>query len=99
MSDLAATAERLRIVKHASQHFLTLWALDHLLTRPGAIQRLRNSWRRMPSVRFRVSRSAAPISSSPAPAMSEARTRCARVTRARFDRVGGVAWVMGAFRD
>jgi hypothetical protein len=42
MSDLAATAERLRIVKHASQHFLTLWALDHLLTRPGAIQRLQS---------------------------------------------------------
>jgi len=41
MSDLAATAERLRIVKQASQHFLTLWALDHLLTRPGAIKRLR----------------------------------------------------------
>ena len=41
MSDLAATAERLRIVKQASQHFLTLWALHHLLTRPRAIQRLR----------------------------------------------------------
>lgn len=32
MSKLAATAERLRAVKQASQHFLTLWALDHLLT-------------------------------------------------------------------
>jgi hypothetical protein len=48
---------------------------------------------------FRVSRSAAPISSTPAPAMSEARTRWARVTRAHFDRVDGFAWVMGAFWD
>ena len=31
--------------------------------------------------------------------MSEARTRWARVTLARFDRVGGLVWVMGAFRD
>ena len=43
MSDLAATAERLRIVKNASQHFLTLWALDHLLSRPSAIKRLQTN--------------------------------------------------------
>src|ERR1700727_3741088 len=53
----------------------------------------------MPSVRFRVSRSAAPISSTPAPAMSEARTRWARGTLARFDRVGVFVGVIGAFRD
>src|ERR1700683_1349152 len=53
----------------------------------------------MLSVRFRVSRSAAPISSTPAPAMSEARTRWARVTLERFDRVDGFVWVMGALRD
>jgi hypothetical protein len=41
MSDLAATAERLRVVKQASQHFLTLWALDHLLSRPDSIKHLR----------------------------------------------------------
>lgn len=38
MSDLAATAERLRIVKRASEHFLALWALDHLLGRPLAME-------------------------------------------------------------
>jgi hypothetical protein len=31
--------------------------------------------------------------------MSEARTRWARVTLKRFDRVGRFVWVMGAFRD
>jgi hypothetical protein len=37
MSDLAATAERLRVVKRACEHFLALWALDHLLARPVAV--------------------------------------------------------------
>jgi hypothetical protein len=31
MSDLAATAERLRVVKHACSEFITLWALDCLM--------------------------------------------------------------------
>ncbi len=30
MSDLAATAERLRVVKQACQHFLALWATDRM---------------------------------------------------------------------
>ncbi|HYE20348.1 MAG TPA: hypothetical protein VEA69_18015 [Tepidisphaeraceae bacterium] len=30
MSDLASTADRLRIVKKAREHFLALWALDCL---------------------------------------------------------------------
>ncbi len=41
MTDLAATAERLRVVKQASQHFLTLWALDRMLARPLAADRIR----------------------------------------------------------
>src|ERR1700722_7206122 len=53
----------------------------------------------MLSVRFRVSRSVVLISSTPVPAMSEARTRWARVTLERFDRVGGFAAVMGALRN
>src|ERR1700722_9280212 len=48
----------------------------------------------MLSVRLRVSLSVAPISSTPAPAMSEARTRWARVTLERFDRADGFVWVM-----
>jgi hypothetical protein len=48
----------------------------------------------MLSVRFRVSRSAAPISSSPAPAISEARTFWARVDLARFGRAGEFGSVM-----
>ena len=39
MSDLAATAERLRVVKQAYQHFLTLWALDRLMTQPASATR------------------------------------------------------------
>ena len=40
MSELAATAERLRVVKQAYQHFLTLWALDRLMTKPKAADRM-----------------------------------------------------------
>jgi hypothetical protein len=42
---------------------------------------------------LRVSRSVETISSTPAPAIREARTRWARVTR--FDLLGGFVWVMG----
>ena len=78
---------------------------DHLLE-PGDLQPGEVVGRRDPavaqlltqdaSVRFRLSRSAAPISSTPAPAMSEARIRWARVTLERFDPVDRVVWVMGA---
>jgi hypothetical protein len=36
MSDLAATAERLRVVKRAYEHFLQLWALDRMLAKPNS---------------------------------------------------------------
>jgi hypothetical protein len=39
MPELAAMAERLRKVKQSYEHFLALWALDRLLTRPVAIDR------------------------------------------------------------
>ena len=39
MSELAKTAERLREVKQAYHHFLTLWALDRLMSRPHAVDR------------------------------------------------------------
>lgn len=37
MNDLAATAQRLRDVKEATRHFLTLWSLEqtHERVRPG----------------------------------------------------------------
>ena len=34
MSDIAATAERLRVVKNACSEFITLWALDCLMAEP-----------------------------------------------------------------
>jgi hypothetical protein len=39
MSDLAAMAERLRVVKRSYQHFLALWAVDRLLNMPVAVDR------------------------------------------------------------
>jgi hypothetical protein len=39
MADLAAMAERLRHVKQSYTHFLALWALDRLLTKPLAVDR------------------------------------------------------------
>lgn len=41
MTELAATAERLRVVKQAYQHFLTLWAMDRMMARPAAADRFR----------------------------------------------------------
>jgi len=39
MSDMVATAERLRQVKNAYGHFLAMWALERLLAKPAAISR------------------------------------------------------------
>ena len=39
MSDLAATAERLRVCKDAYQQFLTLWAIDRMMSRPVTVNR------------------------------------------------------------
>jgi hypothetical protein len=39
MSEIAAMAERLRIVKRSYQHFLALWAVERLMTMPLAIER------------------------------------------------------------
>ena len=39
MPELAAMAERLRIVKRSYQHFLALWAVDRLMTMPLAVER------------------------------------------------------------
>jgi hypothetical protein len=40
MFDLSTTAERLRIVKLAFHEFLTRWALDEALDRPGVAERI-----------------------------------------------------------
>jgi hypothetical protein len=39
MPEIAAMAERLRIVKRSYQHFLALWAVERLMTMPLAIER------------------------------------------------------------
>jgi hypothetical protein len=41
MPELAAMAERLRVVKKSYEHFLALWALDRLMTKAVAIDRFR----------------------------------------------------------
>jgi hypothetical protein len=56
MSDLAATAERLRVVKQAYQHFLTLWALDRLMSRPAAADRFHADIEQAASERAAVER-------------------------------------------
>ncbi len=40
MSELLATAQRLRTVKTAFQEFITLWAIDCLLDEPESSQRI-----------------------------------------------------------
>lgn len=42
MPDLAALAQRLKQVREAQQRFLALWAVECLLDRPQANQRLQN---------------------------------------------------------
>ena len=39
MRELVTTAKRLRAVRQASKHFLTLWALDHV-SRTQPLQRM-----------------------------------------------------------
>jgi hypothetical protein len=41
MQTLSATAERLRVVKKAQAHFLSLWALDCLLKRQEPIEKFK----------------------------------------------------------
>jgi hypothetical protein len=40
MSELTATAERLRVVKDARLEFITLWALDQLMTEDRQAERI-----------------------------------------------------------
>ena len=40
MSELCSTATRLRMVKRAYHEFLTLWAVDRGLNRPGMTDRI-----------------------------------------------------------
>ncbi len=40
MSNLVATAERLRIVKDACQDFITLWALDQIMAEPHLTEQI-----------------------------------------------------------
>lgn len=46
MSDLADTAQRLRVVKEAYRRFLTLWALDDLVTHPATLAQIRRDMER-----------------------------------------------------
>jgi hypothetical protein len=40
MQKIASTAERLRAVRQAHRHFLTLWTLQCLIERPAALDRM-----------------------------------------------------------
>jgi hypothetical protein len=40
MRELVTTAKRLRAVRQASKHFLTLWALEHMNRRSRPVERM-----------------------------------------------------------
>ncbi|HSI37286.1 MAG: hypothetical protein ACAI43_18650 [Phycisphaerae bacterium] len=48
MSDLASTADRLRAVKKAREHFLALWALDCLFNHARVGRKIAEDLKRVP---------------------------------------------------
>jgi hypothetical protein len=100
IDDLDCAVDRLEIALLQAVDKFRDHALEPRDLQPGEFlgrgdQRLRSSCRRMFSVRFRVSCSVALISSTPAPATSEASTLWARVAFERFDRVDRFVSDMG----